>query len=35
LFNELVMGLWNFELFPVDRILCFEVNFVLEILCES
>jgi hypothetical protein len=29
-----VVVLWNFELFTVDRILRFEVNFVLEILCE-
>jgi hypothetical protein len=30
-----VVGLRNFELFSVDRILRFEVYFVLEILRES
>ena len=27
--------LWNFELFPVDWILCLEMDFVLKILGES
>jgi hypothetical protein len=35
LLNELVVGLWNFELFLVNWILCFEVYFVLEILGET
>jgi hypothetical protein len=30
-----MVGLRNFELFPVNRVLCFEVNFVLEILRET
>ncbi len=30
-----MVGLRNFELFPVNRILRFEVNFVLEILCKT
>jgi hypothetical protein len=34
LLNELAVNLRNFELFPVDRILRFEVYFVLEILRE-
>ena len=29
------MGFQNFELFPIDRILRLEVDFVLEILGES
>ncbi len=33
--QKLVMGFRNLELFPVDRILRFEVDFVLEILGES
>ncbi len=34
LFDELVVGFWNLELFPVDWVLCFEVDFVLKILGE-
>ncbi len=30
-----MVGLWNLELFLVNWILCFEVDFVLEILCET
>jgi hypothetical protein len=33
--SELVVGLWNFELLLVNWILCFEVDFVLEILGET
>ncbi len=35
LLNELMVGLRNFELFSVNRILCFEVNFVLEIFRKT
>jgi len=35
LFDELVMCLQNFELFPVEWILRFEVDFVLEILGQA
>jgi hypothetical protein len=35
LFDELVMSFWNFELFLVDWILHFEVDFVLEILGQA
>jgi len=30
-----MVGLRNFELFSVNRVLRFEMNFVLEILCET
>jgi len=30
-----MVGLWDLELFSVHRILHFEMNFVLEILCET
>ena len=29
------MGFWNFELFPINRILRLQVDFVLKILGES
>ena len=29
------MGFWNFELFPINRILRLQVDFMLEILGES
>jgi len=35
LFDELVVGFWDFELLPVDRILIFEVDFVFKILGET
>jgi hypothetical protein len=35
LLNELVVGHWNFELLLVNWILCFEMDFVLEILGET
>ena len=33
--NELVMGFQDFELFSIDRILRFEVDFMIEIFGES
>jgi hypothetical protein len=35
LFDELVMCLWNLELFPVNWILCLEMNLVFEILGQT
>jgi hypothetical protein len=32
---NLGVGLWNFELLSVNWILCFEMDFVLEILGET
>jgi hypothetical protein len=29
------MGFWNFELFPINRILRLQVDFMLKILGES
>jgi hypothetical protein len=29
------MCLWNFELFPVNWIRCFEMNFVFEVLGQA
>ncbi len=35
MFDELVMCLWNLELFPVDWILCLEMNLVFEVLGQT
>jgi hypothetical protein len=35
LLDELMIRLWDFELLPVDGILCHEMNLVLEILGQA
>jgi hypothetical protein len=35
LLGELVVSLQNLELLPIDWVLCFEVNLVGEVLCQT